>query len=256
MPRGTSIRKRLVSATKLLGLTTGLVMLAASDTSLSSDLRGQVEELASAYGFTVKGLDLIEDDPSRPTSGSLYQQIEQLLEDYDHIVLRGPNAGIRRLIVVSQKRGYVAPPPPPPTAKTPPPQAEPQSVEVPTEREGNHHKVSGSVEGNEGEQVRVELLVDTGASFLVLPTSLAGQLRLPLSEMQQRAVQTAKGQVEAFIGRVPQLRLGDARFPHVETAFIDDAYLGGASLLGMSVFRGHKVTLDDGTNRLSLTPAE
>jgi len=256
MPNGPPQRNSFFSAFDWLPWVAGVTMLVCNGNGLAADLRSQLEQLSTTHGFSIKGLDLIEDDPGRTTSGTLYQQVEQLLEDYDHIVLRGPNDGIRRLVVVSQKRGYAPPPPPPPAQQRPPPKIEAQSVDVPTERKGAHHKVSGNVEGNEGQQARVELLVDTGASFLVLPTSLAEQLGLRLSDMLQRSVQTAKGPVEALIGRVPQLRIGNATFPQVETAFINDAYLGGESLLGMSVFRGHKVVLDDAANRLTLTPTE
>lgn len=213
-----------------------------------ANLKEQIQLLAKTQGINIKGLDRVQEEAVRPITGEPDKQISKLLQDYDHILQRGPDQKIQRLIILGRKQVYVPPPPPPP----PPKQTAKKPVEIPTQREGTQHSVEAQVQGAEGQTEAVQLLIDTGASTVVLPNSMAPRLGLNLSTMEMREVQTAKGKAPAHLGRIAGLKLGEARFSDVKTAFIEDADLGGVRLLGMSVLGGMRITLDDQANRLIL----
>jgi aspartyl protease family protein len=109
-----------------------------------------------------------------------------------------------------------------------------------------------SLEGGSGAKVERELHVDTGADYLVLPQSLVSKLGIDKNKLESRDMQTANGRVKAQIGTLPALWLGGSRIADVETAFIGDKSLGENGLLGMSVLRRYKLTIDDDKNRITL----
>ncbi len=57
-------------------------------------------------------------------------------------------------------------------------------------------------------------------------------------------------------GALRAMRLGKEEIEDVEVAFIDDALLGDTRLLGMNVLGRYRMTLDDESNRLTLSPRD
>jgi aspartyl protease family protein len=100
----------------------------------------------------------------------------------------------------------------------------------------------------------MELMVDTGASLVVLPASAAARLGLDPDKLETRELQTAKGKVQARIGRLGSIELGSARLNDIEAAFVDGEHLGGNALLGMNVLGRYLFILDDENNELTLIP--
>ena len=119
-----------------------------------------------------------------------------------------------------------------------------------------HHLVEAVLQGNSGNRLPMTLMVDTGASLPVLPYSAAEALGLEPEQLQQRTLQTAKGEMQAKIGKVKEVRLGDARVADVEVALVDDEQLGGMALLGMNVLSRYLFVLDDEKSQLILIPQE
>lgn len=211
------------------------------------DLVNYLQSLARQQGFTLKGKERLLPATIRPPLGPAAQQIQSLLEDYDYALVHSANGAVRRLIIIGQKRA--APPPPPePSAG-----AEEENV-ITTRRKGQHHLVPVELFGPDGKSQATELLVDTGASLVVLPLSYAGTLGLDSESFEARELQTAKGKLNARIGRLPQLRLGRDLISDVEAAFVEDTLLGDNPLLGMNIIGRYVFILDDERNELTLIP--
>ena len=203
------------------------------DSAAYRDLAAQVEALAEQGGISLVGLSRLEDLPARSVDGSLQQQLQVLLRGHNYVMTKN------RLIVLGKKRW--APP-------------VPKETVLATRRKGLHHVVDATLVGLSRAELQVALMVDTGASVSVLPLSMAAELGLEREAMEARSVQTAKGKMQAKIGTLTALRLGNQEITDVEVAFIDDAMLGGNRLLGMNVLGRYRMTLDDERNQLTLRP--
>jgi len=213
------------------------------------EVAGELERLASVHGFTVTGAEHIgEDAIGRADGEQPYQRLRVLLEGFDHIIVQGPEGGVERVIVL----GVAKPGEGPPKTQVevaPPDEAEadgdPSRIELPTVRNGNQHVVRVSLETADGERLERALVIDTGADMLVLPASMIEPLGVDEDALSERQVQTANGRVEARIGKLPAIWLGEHRTGGVEVAFLDDDKLGGNGLLGMSVLGRYQLTIDD-----------
>lgn len=109
------------------------------------------------------------------------------------------------------------------------------AVEVVLERNrGGHYVVSGAINGES-----VELMLDTGASHVVVPASL--ERRLGLERGPSVPVQTANGRIDVYLTRLETLAIGPIRFTDVR-ASINPHMDGDAVLLGMSALGALELT--------------
>jgi aspartyl protease family protein len=92
-----------------------------------------------------------------------------------------------------------------------------------------HYITSGEVNG-----VRVELMLDTGASDVSVPLAVAG--KLGLARGAPRQYRTANGLVTAYATTLDSLRIGTIEVRNVR-ASINPGLGGEQVLLGMSVLR-------------------
>ncbi len=211
-----------------------------------------IERLAAQHGFRVDGRQHLEQGFGWLDDGPLEQQLRELLEGFDHIIIRSPTGEVERVLIMG-----------PTTAGLPAQPAqllnplEPESggaIELPTNRRGNQHLVEIALEGAGARRLTEELLIDTGADALVLPASMIARLGLSIADLQMREVQTANGRAQARYGRLPAVWLAGQRVPDVAVAFLEDRQLGGRGLLGMSVLGRFRLTIDDQAHRLLLEP--
>jgi len=216
-------------------------------------LVGQLKLMAAEQDFELSGLDKIdptaapgEPDPNDETTT---QHIRSLLRGYDHVIVHASKKRIGRLLILGKKGSAPAPAPAPEDGQQ---QAAGGEIVLPTRRLGEHHVVSANLQGPAGEALQVELMVDTGASLVVLPNSNAAPLGLKLDELERQELQTAKGKLEAGIGQISAIQLGDARVENIEVAFVEDELLGAKALLGMNVLGRYLFILDDDNNQLTL----
>jgi aspartyl protease family protein len=208
-------------------------------------LAEQIRQLGNQHGFEVSGLRHTGEMPAEAAGGSPAEQIKQLLRGFNYVLVGPPEGKPERLIILSPKGNLPAPPP----AEAESPAGE---TSIPTERQGAHHLVHATLRGQRGNDVPMTLMVDTGATLVVLPRSQAAALFAEPERLQIATVQTAKGTVEASVGMLPSMRIGDREVTEVEVGFIDDALLGGNALLGMSLLGRFKITLDQQQNALIL----
>ena len=98
------------------------------------------------------------------------------------------------------------------------------------------------------------LMIDTGATTLVLPDSMMSELGFTPSDLQDATSQTASGTISVKIGKLRSVKIGAASAENVEVSFIPDHQLRGHQLLGMSFLQRFKMTIDDANNELALLP--
>ncbi len=154
------------------------------------------------------------------TDGPLAARLATLLAGHNHIVRNDPTGRVAKVIVLE------------------------------TRPLGAHHQVEARLTGPDGAVWEVLLIVDTGATTLVLPSSWMARLGFAPGDLSPGRVRTAGGLVATRTGRVATVKIGRARRDGV--AFIDDAQLGDKALLGMSFLGQFRFELDRTGNRLVL----
>ncbi len=222
------------------------------------EVAAELERLMSQHGFQMKpaDLDATREKTGRAEGTELMPQLRALLEGFDHIIVQSPQGGVERVLILGEKVPYI--PPPPAVTGTPESPAQAPAVAagdivLESRRIGASHAVNVTLEGENGQRVQRVLLVDTGADYLVLPSSLIGQLGVSPDGLRQQQVQTANGGVDAALGTLPAVWLKEQRVTGVDVAFIEDSRLGGNALMGMSILSRFRVTIDDDQGHLILS---
>ncbi|QBQ55525.1 retropepsin-like aspartic protease family protein [Nitrosococcus wardiae] len=204
---------------------------------LKRTLNEELKRLSAVHGIVIKGLEKTRTIPARSTQGSLRQQLQKLLADFNYVMIQAPDKGIERVLILHPKEA------------TP---DVPEQIVLATERKGNHHVVRATVMGSRSMAIDVSLLVDTGASLVVLPASILPELGFNADDLEDQEVQTANGPVKAKVGQLHAIEIGTEVVYNVDTAFIDDSLLGRNGLLGMNVLGRYLMTIDDQQNLITL----
>ena len=129
-----------------------------------------------------------------------------------------------------------------------------QRASVATRRYGNHHVVEAILVGPRGDRRTLPMLVDTGASTVVLPSSMIEEFGFKPSELRGGVGQTAAGPVNVKLGQLYSVQVGQAHLRNVAVGFIDDDKIGKQNLLGMSFLGRFRMTIDDEGDRMILLP--
>ncbi len=212
------------------------LMLSAFLPAQAETLRSQLENLAKQNSILIEGLDRIGAEPSRQVEGDVPQQIKSLLSDYNFMSV-GQGGRIERLTITSLKQ--LAPRPR-------------FSGAVKTRRLGAHHQIDATVRGPGDMEIGVSLLVDTGATTLVLPESMIAPLGFDRAALQTGTSQTAAGSIPVKTGLLKSVNVGGVVAENVPVSFIGDQQLNGTRLLGMSFLNRFRFSLDDENNELLL----
>lgn len=136
--------------------------------------------------------------------------------------------------------------------RPPPPKAQTRDFEhvIPLTAKRNQFFVSVLLNG----KVKVELLLDTGASLIVLSDEIGKQLGYTLYEsMPQIKTETAGGVVWSPLVTLKNVRVGEAEVEDLD-AVINDKMEGIDGLLGMTFLNQFKMTLDHLNSRMVLKP--
>lgn len=240
-PRKLTLRTLLCRL--LLAAVPGLlplsILLMAPASAAADTLRAQIEMLASTSGFQVRGADLIgEESGGDANSRDAAHRISQLLANYNFVVTRDSKGRIAQLTIVGMRA------PPSISSVTP--------EEIRIKRQSAEHYVEAVVQGPNGHELPLNVMVDTGASTLVLPRSMAGSLGYSADQLRVVRVQTANGITEGLTAILQSVRVGDAESARVAVTFVDDQLLGGKRLLGMSFLGRFRMTIDGSNGFLQL----
>ncbi|MDX8408069.1 MAG: TIGR02281 family clan AA aspartic protease [Mariprofundaceae bacterium] len=122
-------------------------------------------------------------------------------------------------------------------------------MQVPFRQVNGAMLVQGSVNG-----IAMPFVVDTGASFVVIPPAIAARAGINTAGAQQVKLQTANGTVMA-----PMVLLDDVKVSQLSRQGINAVVQkisgdGRTGLLGMSFLSAYKVTVDHDRSMLLLEP--
>ena len=201
------------------------------------DLQAQVRALSVKHDFSVQGLDMLGDDPGKRTDGGVREQVSVLLSAFSYVLLTDGSGDIDRLMITSRIR---------PEGSTS------QGVYVKTTRRGSHHRIRATLMGPAGNPRSLMLLVDTGATMIVLPQTMSRTLGFSDENLQDGWSQTANGKVHTRQGILQSVQVGQVVAKDVAVSFVDDDALGDNPLLGMSFLSRFRITIDDRNERLIL----
>ncbi|MDD5276009.1 MAG: retropepsin-like aspartic protease [Methylovulum sp.] len=207
----------------------------AQNTETANDLFTQLQALQSQMNIEITGLERIQNEPKAIISGSLEQQLQQLLASFNHIISRNAKGQIERIVIMNKKQ-----------------KTKPNRIVLPIRTEGNHFMVSVAISGDGSLWQTLDMIIDTGADLVVLPESMIAKLGLADNAFTLHKMQTANGTTDAKVGLLQQLKIAGETVENVETAFIADALLGENRLLGMSVLGRYQVHIDDNSQLLTL----
>jgi clan AA aspartic protease (TIGR02281 family) len=206
---------------------------------LSGTLWDELKKVSAEHGILIKGLDKTREFPARPSAqGSLQEQLQKLLFDFNYVLIQSPDGSIKQVFILNQKEA---------APKTP------DQITLSTTRSGNHHIVQVIIQGPSRIGMEASLLVDTGASLVVLPASMLPKLGFSSGQLESQEIQTANGPLYAKIGQLSSLQIGPAIMQGINAAFIEDSLLGPNGLLGMNVLGQYLVTIDDQQNLITLS---
>lgn len=220
-----------------LCLTCGALSIAqAQSDGAPTTLRAQLADLAARNDFAIEGLDRVAEAPARLPNGNLRTQTETLLAGYNHMLMVRRGA-VERVIVLGPKA---------------PPGPRPDRVTITTTRSGRHHVASAVLVGTGRARLNVAMLIDTGATTIVLPTSMIERLGYRPDDLADAVMQTANGQVMGKQAVLRSVTMGSVVARDVAVSFVDDDRLGGKALLGMSFLGRFRMTIDDARNVVTL----
>ncbi len=208
-----------------------------AEPAAASNLRTQIEALAASNGIRLLGALRIEQSAARKTSGGLGQSLRDLLTDYNFAMVKDRDGAIRTISVSGRKR-----PAPDTTIR----------ISIKTTRRGANHYLDAVIMGRRPVRTHVQFLIDTGASMVVLPISMARTLGYDDDDLTKITLQTANGEVLGRTATLRSVEVGRAVARNIAVAFVDDERLGRNRLLGMSFLSRFVVTIDDAANVMSL----
>ena len=206
----------------------------------AAGLQERLEALAAAKGFTVSGLERLAEAPAKftavpPAGAPLSQRIRALLGGYNYVLLYDGEGRVTELRISGLA-----------------PAAVPARGSVATTRLGPHHVVEAELVGPNGTKHRVPLVLDTGATTIVLPQSMIGPLGFEAGDLTDGWSRTAAGRVHIKQGWLEALKVGRMTEGRVAVSFIEDDKLGNQTLLGMSFLDRFRLTIDDQNDRIIL----
>ncbi|EGV17803.1 retropepsin-like aspartic protease family protein [Thiocapsa marina] len=237
------------------------LLAGTADAAPLVNVEEELERLIAQHGFEVRGIEQTAEMEGRAEGAELVPRLRLLLDGFDHVIVQTETGEVDRIIILGEKVAVVAPPLIIETGGSGFPSDDApdgedgqpgDSIVLPTQRQGTSHAVNLTLEGPNGQRVQRVLLIDTGSDHVVLPASLIGPLGISPNDLRMQTVQTANGTVDARLGTLSGVWLGETRVEGVSAAFIDDSRLGGNALLGMSLLGRFRVTIDDEQNQLTL----
>jgi clan AA aspartic protease (TIGR02281 family) len=207
----------------------------AQEAENEDDLYSQIQSLQSRMNIQISGLEKIGNEQKVRAGGSLDQQLRQALESYNHIITQNNKGQIEKVVIINKKQN-------PDIGR----------IVLPTRYQDGHFLVAVSVSGNGRFWVTLDMLIDTGADFIVLPESMIEGLGMADETFIPMKVQTANGEVNAKVGKLHEVKIAGDTLVNVDAAFIDDRLLGNNNLLGMSALGRYKLIIDNQSQSITL----
>ena len=221
----------------LIALLSAAGIAAAYAKSPAASLRAQLSELAAKQGFVIGGLERIGTEGAIKANGALPRQLRRMLKRYNYMLFLKPGGGVTEVQIVgarSRTRGKS------------------RRHAVRTIRRGSHHLVRATLVGPNATRRNVRLMIDTGATTIVLPSSMIATLGFRSGALTDGWSQTANGKVKVKMGTLRSIKVGDAEAKNLRVTFIADDRAGKTKLLGMNFLKSFRFSIDDKKNQLIL----
>jgi aspartyl protease family protein len=210
-------------------------LLGAPAFALPDGLREQLETLARERHFALEGLDELKAEQAKNIEGRIDTPavLKLLLQDYNYLVTQSRPDRIEKVQITSRKKKI-------------------SHAYVKTTRSGGHHWIEATLTGRHAAARTLSLLVDTGASTIVLPESMIQELGFGPEDLQDGVSRTASDTVPIRVGVLESVAVGRVSAGKVKVSFMADERLNGVMLLGMSFLERFRVTIDEANDRLML----
>ena len=209
----------------------------AGKSHAATSLEGQLRELAEKQGFAIEGLSRLADEPVGNSEGTPLEQVRHLLQGYNYVVTQARPGVLEKVRIISPRSAG----------------GSSRNAAIQTHRVGAHHQVDAVLVGPSSMAKTLPLMIDTGASTIVLPASMISELGFTAEDLHDGRSQTASGEEPIKIGQLRSVRVGAVSASSVTVSFMPDNKLKGNKLLGMSFLQRFKVTIDDENNEFILT---
>ncbi len=210
----------------------------AGELPAAASLREELRRLAAEHDFRLRGSGQIEETArAEAGAGDLRSRLRALLGGYNYVMRQGPGGKVTELNILGPR----------PAAAS-----GLEAFTIATTRIGRHYLVQATLTGPTGRRTRQPLILDTGATSIVLPTSMIPLLGFLDGDLQDGWAETAGGRRRTRVGRLAQVTVGRATRRNVRVAFIADEFIGDKALLGMSFLDHYEITLRPSENRLLL----
>jgi aspartyl protease family protein len=200
-------------------------------------LKEKLAAIAQTHGFAISGLEHVGDETIEADPVASAKQLPDILHRYNFAIITQPTGKIERLVISGRKQEGKAPE---------------LFNHIKTTRVGSHHQVEARLLGPDGKALLTPLVVDTGATTIVLPLSLASDLGFKADQLNPGITKTANGDAPVYSGMLRSVTLGTITRKDVAVNFVDDERLGKTRLLGMSFLGQFKLTIDDARQELIL----
>lgn len=216
----------------------GLLLLGPVNGS-AAELSGLLKSWSAEHGFALFGDALTaQHDVDLPGEGTpLARQLRHVLEGYAYILETRRDGSVVRLAIMGENGAK-----PVPSGR----------IELAMSGPKGDKRIQASLRGPGG-TVQLPMLVDTGASLVVLPKSLAEPLGLSLAGARSIKLRTANGDIEGQRLNLPAIKLGNTAVEKVDIAMVESETITDFGLLGMSLLSRYQIEFV-GEDLLRLTP--
>ena len=126
---------------------------------------------------------------------------------------------------------------------------EEQQLEISYNSHNGSMIVNGKVNG-----FPMRFVVDTGASLVTIPSSIAKKAGISTSDSRQIKLQTANGAITAPLVKLDQVIADNIAITEVMAVVQDVSPAPDLGLLGMSFFGQHRITIDHQRSVIILEP--
>src|SRR5690625_3338052 len=121
----------LIALIVMSNLTLGYFNLAYSaDDGLASaesrTLWSELKRVSAEHGILIEGLEKTRTSPARPAQGSLREQLQSLLFDFNYVLIQSPHGGVKQVFILNQKGAILE---------------TPKRIVLNTTRSGSHHLI-------------------------------------------------------------------------------------------------------------------
>jgi len=102
--------------------------------------------------------------------------------------------------------------------------------------------------------IRMQFIVDTGATLVVIPPNIAKRAHISTKNAQTITLQTANGATQSYLVNIPSLQIDQLHQQGVRAAIQQVSPDPNLGLLGMSFLNAYKMSIDHKEHIITLEP--